>query len=110
MAVEYPLAIDTETGLSFIFDYRDKATHASRIPAGSTATMIFRDVAGMLQPLTLTTETGHIVIDAAAGRMTTTISRVEAVALQWRQANYKFYLNRPDGTRKKLLFGPARKV
>lgn len=110
MAQEYPLTIDTETGLRFIFVYLAKATRNSLIPAGSTATMILSDAASIAPRLTLTTESGHITLDADEGRVTTVIPRAEAVALRFHQAVYKFYLNRPDGTRKKLLFGPARKV
>ena len=110
MAVEYPLTIDRETGLSWIFLYRTKGSQQSCIPAGSTATMIFEDLAGLVPPVELTTASGHIALDASTGRVAVTILRSEAVALGFHQANYKFYLNRPDGSRKKLWFGAVRKV
>ena len=110
MAQEYPLNIDSGEGLKFIFYYRQKTTHASLIPAGSTASMTLHDAAGIAAPVELTTESGHIVLDSGTGRFEVTIPRVEAAALQFRQANYKTYLHRPDGTYKKLLVGVARKI
>jgi len=110
MPVEYPLTIDGETGFQLEFVYRTKNGHESLIPEGSTARMVMRDISGSAAPVELTTESGHIVLDAAAGRATTTIPRSEAAAIAFRQANYKWYLHLPSGIRKKLFFGPARKV
>ncbi|HEY6232795.1 MAG TPA: hypothetical protein VIW64_16140 [Pyrinomonadaceae bacterium] len=110
MAVEYPLTIDGETGFELVFVYRTKSGHESLIPAGSTARMVMRDISGQTAPVELTTESGHIALDAAAGRATTTIPRTEAAAIGFKQANYKWYLHLPSGIRKKLFFGTVRKV
>jgi hypothetical protein len=110
MAVEYPLVIDGATGFQLEFLYRAKSGHASLIPEGSTARMVMRDAAGALAPVELTTESGHIVLDPETGRAVTTVPRLEAEAIEFRQANYKWYLHLPSGIRKKLLFGGVRKA
>jgi hypothetical protein len=110
MATEYPLTVDTSEGLTFVFKYRQKQGGASLIPEGSTARMVIRDSAGVAQAVELTTESGHITLDPATGQAATVMPRVEAEALVFRDGTYKWYLHRPDGTRKKLFVGPLRKI
>jgi hypothetical protein len=109
MAVEYSLLIEKGATWTFSFVHRNKTTKAPYDLSGCRAWMEIKSVSGG-NPLTLTTENGHIEIDGPAGKVSTTMPPTETSAVTLKNGRYELFVVYPDDTVKKRFYGSIRAV
>jgi hypothetical protein len=105
MAGQKNFEVDQNTTFRFIIEYKDSSGAAVNL-TGASAKMQVRDTKGGSKlAFTLTSPSGGIVIDAALGKLTLTMTPTQTNKLFYPKSSYDVMLTDSNGVKTKLVEG-----